>query len=401
MTCHHGGIKGPGVRTEPKDVPMTKDNISQIEMMFSEFPITDDQRRNPVYQTLLNIKKNNLINKDEFVDKLSQMMLYGLTKSIAPADKEMKKFIDLKYKGKDVMHQALEYISKFRSGLWSSDEALKQCDVNPVAIRIINNLATKCFSKDVPVISAAHFMQVISSLTVPIPYDTCSYSRLTPKATEYLLSLGAPSKDTVEAFLEDCRSRSNLCRNGAFEEVVTLVLNGKTTAIYYMYQNDLFYSVRFIKDSASEEISWCFTSDFVPDANTYYNDNGVEDDVHSFDIRALVVNLWAARTTKAFSDEYEPSENRPYVEKTCGPHKANFKSYRYVKITPEGESQYNESKRIISQVRADAEYRKSVWFTRAYYARRGADKVVTYCKASMHHRKCAPVTEGSTVTIYS
>lgn len=113
------------------------------------------------------------------------------------------------------------------------------------------------------------------------------------------------------------------------------------------------------------------------------------------------LSLWAARTTKAFADEYEPSENRPYVEKLCGPHKANFKSYRYVKITPEGENQYNESKRIISQIRADAEYRKSVWFTRAYYARRGADKVVTYCKASMHHRKCAPVTEGSTVTIYS
>jgi hypothetical protein len=123
------------------------------------------------------------------------------------------------------------------------------------------------------------------------------------------------------------------------------------------------------------------------------------DDEDILEVRGLLANIWASIVTNSFEPTSEPDDNRTYINRTVPVQKANYSSYRYIKITPECEEKYEESKKVLSAARSDATYRKTMWFTRAYYAHRGPTKQIVLCKASIHHRKCGEVLETPITTV--
>lgn len=81
--------------------------------------------------------------------------------------------------------------------------------------------------------------------------------------------------------------------------------------------------------------------------------------------------------------------------------KPNMSKYTYVHISESGRKVFAEAKRLISEFNGNVEYRKTMWYTKAYYARRGKNGVIVYNRASIHHRKCAKPTEEPSITVYT
>jgi hypothetical protein len=155
--------------------------------------------------------------------------------------------------------------------------------------------------------------------------------------------------------------------------------------------------LRFVSKQADFE----FCCDYIDHPQPM--DQSLDDSLESkevLEVRGLLVNIWASEITKNFERTSEPAEFRTAMSQVVPRKKANFGSYRYIKITPDGEKKLKESRAVAACARTEATYHKSVWFTRAYYARRGNEKVITYCKASMHHRRCSDVVDTPKVNVY-
>lgn len=381
---------------------MTIGNMSQF---IKSLPVSTSQQANPVYCTMLGIKHrffDDIVQYEKSIGNpvpVQASTIMMLSNSMGPSN-TYGKFESYRKGSKyndDVLHQCLDFTftNKYKGVIDFNDQSVVS-GYNINAIKMVFKLSTEN-----ALVTVNNMMSYLGVL-VPIPYDTCEYSRISPKAMDYLLSLGQPSPSAVKAFLEYCEERCKVCQCENFEEMISFTLNGKANVIYYGYRSGGMYGFRYANGETENDMVWMVSSDYKPDDDTYYEDIGVEDVNRKFDIRALVVNLWAARTTKAFYSESEPANTRSYMAAMCSTAKPKFNTYRYVHITPEGERMYDESQKVISSVKNDAEYRKSIWFSRAYYARRGTDKVITFCKASIHHRKCAPVVEEApTVTVYT
>lgn len=354
----------------------------------------EDLLKNPVYISWCNLQ-------DKARGKFDNIMkgIFDLLDRSIMAPPYFNNTVDIHSEdGDDVFHQYLDMYIKIRSG--AKSVALNE---NDPLLSNYNKIAIRTFHKilnNEPVTEASA-MGVICEL-IPVPYETCEYSRLTNKSLEYLVSLGRPSVDLIQEFYNHLNEKAKSCPHNNYEGLVVFKLDGKTNAIYYGVRNSYFYAIRYYAGRVS--CDFCYEPVDKPHKHDEMHSTyevSLEDDCDIFDARSLLANLWAAKETAMFSSSREPSENRNAMKAITGAHKTNFNSYYYVHITPDGEKAYDESKRIISQARGDCEYRKSVWFSRAYYAARGYDKKITFCKASIHHRKCAPVTPGSKPTMYT
>ena len=254
------------------------------------------------------------------------------------------------------------------------------------AINAVNNIAMMCHLEN-PV--------QVCNMLVPIPRAGCEYVRLSPKAQEYVMSLGIPNKDVLIDFYDELGKKAEM-NGGMYESVVQLTINNKPTFIYYAYCFDGFVSIRYGTCDIENEFCWdyrCFPQDMKRTLDSEMDDEDI------LEVRGLLANIWASIVTKSFEPTSEPDDNRTYINRTVPVQKANYSSYRYIKITPECEEKYEESKKVISAARADATYRKTMWFTRAYYAHRGPTKQIVLCKASIHHRKCGEVLETPITTV--
>ena len=386
---------------------------NKFDDLFREIPVTAEQRANPVFNSMLNLRKNLLLNKvkaqrDENLCGAAGVVYLSSSREYDRLTDTVKSLRN-EY-GDDVFHQIIAYLSDYivKKSVPENVEFLKELPgYNLNAIKNVCKMALSYMKKGHN-ISFKDAMFRFMSWTIAVPYSTCEYSRLTNKSTDYLISLGKASVDMVDAFATHCRERASLFYKGHLEEVIAFMYNGEQNIIYYGYKDGLFYMTRY---TAHTGLGLMF-HDLEEFDGVEYNESPAEYEWKKrmvedrsdlpFDILSFVVNLWAARETKAFESCYEPAETRSCMAALCPNTKAKFNTYRYVKITPEGESLYEESQRIVNRAKKDSEYRKSLWYTKAYYAHRGIEKVLTYCKASIHHRKCAPVTsESNVVTVYT
>lgn len=315
--------------------------------------------------------------------------------------------------GADVPHQLIESLQYLLdkdkaelNGMTIGDMA-KHINLNTVSGVLAFNLAGTVWN-DRPEANnltiRAKIMATVAAL-VPEPYKTCAFSRLTPKATEYLLSLGRPDPAVIDMFFDHLMELAQHSVNQTAEEIVQFKLNDSNTVIYYGCFKDMYFvclysdhdaSANFFKIIQKGKRNYCKKDDL----DGYYDDF---DKSKTFDDLSFVANLWAARETRSFESTTEPIPCQKYIADAVKPlcSKPNFSLYQYINITSQCERDFNEAKRLVASVRRDVEYRKSIWLTRAYYAKRGKNKTIVLNKASVHHRKCAEVSSKPAITVYT
>jgi len=301
-------------------------------------------------------------------------------------------------KGIDVFHQMLIINSciqdKLRREKRASLSSLEQQKLLEDGMKsgTLNPLAISAFTS-IP-LSFGHALAALNYM-LPVPISKCEFYRLSPQAKDYVLSLGMPSQEVLLDFYEFLSFKASE-NGGIYEAVLQLTVNNRPSYVYYSFTNRQFLALRY--GSKQEDFEFC--CDYIDRPQPM--DKSLDDCLESKDVlevRGLLINIWASEITKNFEHVSEPDEFRTAMNQVVPAKKANFNSYRYVKITPDGEEKLKESKAVAACARTEATYRKSVWFTRAYYARRGSDKVVTYCKASMHYRRCGEVVNQPVVTV--
>lgn len=362
--------------------------------------LSERQKANPVHMSMLNVvdsTRNGIPGYVKVILAISDMCQFP--------DPETGKVIGLRTaNGDSVFEQCLGMVaylqekSRQTGKLLYSAESMEKEGFNRYAVANIMNMCDKIPGNEHP---AARWLQVASAL-VPEPYEHCHYSRLTNKAVEYLMSLGRPKMCLVHSYLEELDMLAKESTRGVYEEILVFNLNGKMTAVYFTVRRGYFMALRYIQNNQEGDFAYEYTDS--PKDQSVREDTGFSEGFSEelpFDIRSFLVNLWAAKSANTFETAREPSENRTSMRALTGQAKTDFSSYNYVRITPEGEKAYDESREIISRAKGDVEYRKSVWFSRAYYAQRGNEKKVVLCKASIHHRKCADVTGDEKPTMYT
>lgn len=359
---------------------------------------------NPIYVGLANAlekQRRSVYKGNSMMDTFPLMMLES-SHIIDNPDKMT--FTDVRKNGKTLMQQAIEFVQETQSSFHETspeDEAIpfdtmgfldKQSEkYDKTGMMALLNIS--CYESQA--ITSDKIMSCLSML-LPIPTTACEYFKLSPKAQEYVLSLDLPSRDVLKEYYEELGKKAE-CNGGFYDAIIQLVLNGRPTYVYYGFTKSVFFAFRYGQNKCDSEFCWDYTYVMRP-FEVEFTDKFREDEI--FEIRALLANIWASEITHSTVRTYEPSENRRYIDMAMNGMKTDYKSYSYIKITPEGEASYEESKRIISSARGDAEYRKAVWFTRAYYAKRGQDKHIVLCKASIHHRKCAELSDKPVVQVY-
>lgn len=324
---------------------------------------------------------------------LSTMSL--LDTSMFPADKEFRHMESVKMNGLTCLHQGLMFTAlvsdvEKKEGIEAAKELVTGNDHHGIIREDVVNFLCNVAGQ----LGLSTIYQLLNFI-LPIPRPNCEYMRLSTKAQEYVLSLGVPSMDVLSSFYDDLEQKANT-NGGFYESVIQLTINNKPTYIYYTYCSNCFSGFRYGQTEDDNEYCYEFRYE-AKRMDRVFDDTVDGDDV--FEMRGFLANIWASIVTKSFVFDREPSENRKHLDKMVPVPKANYNSYRYLKITPDCEEKYDESQRIISSVRSDATYRKSIWFSRAYYARRGADKKIVLCKASIHHRKCGEVVDQPAVTV--
>lgn len=360
---------------------------------------------NPVYMGLLSTMQTcrtkyweHSRRAGDDVKMTGSLLLTALTlldTSTLPSDKDFKKVESAKLNGFTCLHQGLMYTAfvsdvKKKDGIDAAKELVLGSNyhglIREEVVNVLCNL-TEQFG--------FHDIYPLLNFILPIPRPNCDYMRLSKKAQDYVLSLGVPSMDVLLGFYDELDQKAK-ANGGFYEAVIQLTINNKPTYIYYTYCLDCFAGFRY--GQTEDDNEYCYDFRYKAKSMEQIFDDRVEGD-DLFEMRGLLANIWASIVTKSFELDREPSENRKYMDKMVPVPKANYSSYRYLKITPDCEEKYNESQRIISSVRSDATYRKSIWFSRAYYARRGTDKRIVLCKASIHHRKCGEVVNQPVVTV--
>lgn len=354
---------------------------------------------NPVYISLLrNIQKcrDQILNTVGKTKGAMMMMPFMLLETgLTPVNEQFDELRSVVRNGWTPFHQTIMLMLMMQK--YMHDNNIKATDPQTFiqkhpelfdmhALNAVNNIAMMCNLEN-PVQAC--------NMLVPIPRAGCEYVRLSPKAQEYVMSLGIPSKDVLIDFYDELGKKAEM-NGGMYESVVQLTINSKPTFIYYAYCFDGFVSIRYGTCDIENEFCWdyrCAPQDMKRTLDSEMDDEDI------LEVRGLLANIWASIVTKSFEPSSEPDENRTYINRTVPVQKANYSSYRYIKITPECEEKYEESKKVLSAARSDATYRKTMWFTRAYYAHRGPTKQIVLCKASIHHRKCGEVLETPITTV--
>jgi hypothetical protein len=317
--------------------------------------------------------------------------------------------------GDDMLHQLLEFESDIL------DKKLTDTDIMANTINNSPKYSPKTFRMAMTLLSGElennnddfdgyigeKFLAMASRVFI-IPYNTCMYSRISEEAVDYLVSLGNPSKDLWESFIDYLQLMSSESHNGNYEEVITFDINGQPNAIYYGFRHNFVYrfhyTVKHVEMNILQKSGYdkIFSMNAVDHRQSFDVEPG---DVAELDINdwSFIVNLWAAKQHNDFVVGHELQSNQSTVAEQINSicKKPNWSKYSYVHISDSGREAFNEAKQIIATYRGNAEYKKTMWYTRAYYARRGKNGLIVLNKASIHHRKCATPSEGTNITVYT
>ena len=373
---------------------------------YSCIPFTDNPVLCQMYLTMYQAMEfaANLYGKRSFIN------------SIGSLNEEAQKW---KAKnGDDMLHQLLELESVILSGEVNTQEEMLDVinfsgKCNPNAIRLASTLlsgemeSNSYFQKDVEFGHLGEAYLGIASRFFVIPYDTCRYSRVSDEAVEYLVSLGQPSDEVWVSFFEYMELMASESHNGNYEEVLSFNIDGQSNSIYYGFRNNFVYCYHYsIEDVTQSVLKKNDFNRYVANGNPilrYRDDGSTRPNVLDIDDWSFLINLWAAKQHNDFVVGDELRENMATVAESVNAicKKPNMSKYTYVHISETGRKVFAEAKRLIAEFNGNVEYRKTMWYTKAYYARRGKNGVIVYNRASIHHRKCAKPTEEPSITVYT
>ena len=241
------------------------------------------------------------------------------------------------------------------------------------------------------------------------PGPNCRVRKLSARATEFLLSLGAPTEDLRQDYrkhLMGAAMSSPLIEtvfsdkfgsisDGFYEELIELPLNGHNDYIHVLSSPQMCYVVHKrdprcganeyfnipvgddLRDAAP--LKSCPTREYAADYNNEKTGN-------IFDVEALLANLWISETLRTCEPCPEPewskvASDRPVVLAGKKPLK-HSQAYRYIHITDETWKRYSSA---LTSTREYKNFNVPSWLVRAHYARMHGKTV--FIKAHFAYRR--------------
>lgn len=246
------------------------------------------------------------------------------------------------------------------------------------------------------------------------PKATCRMRKLSYRATEFLLSLGSPTKELRMEYRKHLVDLAHASpeeevqpgiRGSFYEELIEIPLNGHFEYIYLIASKQMCYVVhrRDVAQGDNEyfniPIGALVRDQDMKGADTVYDqeyDNAGTGQV--FDVEGLLANLWIAEETRTCQTVSEPQESKTETDRKCiyagkKPLKHSV-AYRYIHITDDNWKKYSPA---LTSTREYSNFNVPCWLVRAHYARMH-DKTVLV-KAHFAYRRKGAVNE-TTVTDY-
>ena len=218
------------------------------------------------------------------------------------------------------------------------------------------------------------------------PGPTCKIRKLSERATRFLLSLGAPTKDIRMDYREHLYQSAlnspeetvmDSIAGNFYEELLELPINGHTEYIYLIASTEMCLILHRRKPKVGE--NEYFNIPIHPNlrdrelkgATVEYDENYNNWETGNlFDVEALLANLWVAETLRTCEVCSEPDYSRHAADKPVilagkKPLKHSV-AYRYIHITDEKWKNYESASQC---VREQKNFNVASWFVRAHYAR--------------------------------
>ena len=218
------------------------------------------------------------------------------------------------------------------------------------------------------------------------PSPACKIRKLSERATRFLLSLGAPTKDIRMDYREHLYQSAlnrpeevvqDVIEGKFYEELLELPINGHTEYIYLIASTEMCLILHRRRPKIGE--NEYFNIPIHPKlremelngATVEYNetyDNWETGNL--FDVESLLANLWVAETLRTCEVCSEPDYSRHASDKPVllagkKPLKHSV-AYRYIHITDETWKKYEDG---LKNVRECKNFNVASWYVRAHYAR--------------------------------
>lgn len=246
------------------------------------------------------------------------------------------------------------------------------------------------------------------------PSPLCRMRKLSYRATEFLLSLGSPTK---ELRIEYRKHLAEMARMGPveeiqtgikasfYEELIELPLNAHFEYIHLLASEEMCYVIHrrdpgqgeneFFNLPVAETVRSC---DMLGPDLVYDDDYDNKNTGRLFDVEGLLANLWIAEETRTCQTVSEPRESRTETDRKCiyagkKPLKHSA-AYRYIHITDDNWKKYSPA---LTSTREYGNFNVPCWLVRAHYARMHGKTVLV--KAHFAYRRKGAVNETA-VTDY-
>lgn len=218
------------------------------------------------------------------------------------------------------------------------------------------------------------------------PSPRCRIRKLSERATQFLLSLGAPTDELrmeYRKYLSDSADASISeevhpgITSGFFEELLEIPINGHTEYIYVLSSPEMCYVVHRRDPKVGENeffnipVHRTMRDKEMIGPTLEYDakyDNPTTGNL--FDVEALLANLWIAENLHTCEPCMEPEWSRHATDRlVIASGKKPLKhsqAYRYIHITDEVWKKYEDG---LKNVRECKNFSVPSWFVRAHYAR--------------------------------
>lgn len=217
------------------------------------------------------------------------------------------------------------------------------------------------------------------------PHAGCRFRKISARATNFLLSLGQPSRELriqYRAFLHDAASKGYVAEvlpgiTATFhEELVELPINGRTEYIHLLSSPEMCHVVHRRDPRAGDNEYFNIPvhpavreRDMLGATPEYSGDYDNQSTGNVFDVEALLANLWIAEELRTVTPCQEPEwsarqTDMPAVQAGKRPMRHSA-AYRYVHITDDTLRRYEPA---LTAVRAQSNFTVPSWFVRAHYA---------------------------------
>ena len=246
------------------------------------------------------------------------------------------------------------------------------------------------------------------------PGERCRMRKLSLRATEFLMSLGAPTKELRMEYRKHLADMAKAnpeeevqpgIRSSFYEELIELPLNGHLDYIYLMASQEMCYLVhRRDPKQGENEFFNIPVAEEVRDKDMKGPDIVYDDEYDNsktgniFDVEGLLANLWIAEELRTCQPVSEPQDSRNETDRKAiyagkKPLKHSV-AYRYIHITDDNWKKYSPA---LTSTREYSNFNVPCWLVRAHYARMRGKTVLV--KAHFAYRRKGAVNETN-VTDY-